>query len=147
MKIKKGDEVRRLNSADRNIYIVESISNSGFVHLENKETKFVSYEYVQNLIKNNLYKYTFNEEKFYKFAKENNIDEKYLNFIDDVRDTEIIVSEKIIQDKFKLGGYTYNIKWFDEDKPILNEKEQFTEDLINEILKFIENNKGGNKNE
>ena len=134
MKLKKGDEVRRLNSADRNIYIIEHISNSGFVHLENKETKDVSYEYVQNLIKNNLYKYTFNEEKFYKHAKENNIDKKYLIYID----TEIIVSERIIQDKFKLGCYTYNIKWFDEDKPILTEKEQLAEDLLNEILKFIE---------
>lgn len=140
MKLKKGDMVRRLNSTDRNIYIVEYISNSGFVHLRNKDTKETSYEYVQNLIKNDLYKYTFNEEKFYKCAKENNIDEKYLNFIDDVRDVEIIVSEKIVQNNFKLGGYNYNIEWFDEDKPILNEKEQLTEDLINEILKFIENN-------
>ena len=140
MKVKKGDEVRKLNSADRDIYIVKDISYSGITSLENKDTKKISYEHVKNLIKNNLYKYTFNEEKFYNCAKENNIDEKYLNFIDDVRDVEIIVSEKIVQNNFKLGGYNYNIEWFDEDKPILNEKEQLTEDLINEILKFIENN-------
>lgn len=140
MKLKKGDMVRRLNSTDRNVYIVEHISNSGFVHLENKDTKETSYDYLKNLIKNNLYKYTFNEEKFYKYAKENNFDTKDNVYIDDIRDIEIIVSEKIVQNNFKLGGYIYNIEWFDEDKPILNEKEQFTEDLINEILKFIENN-------
>lgn len=140
MKIKKGDKVRKLNSTDRNIYIVIDISRSGFLTLENKKTKLVCHEYLHNIIKNDLYKYTFNEEKFYKHAKENNIDKKYLIFIDDIRDVEIIVSERIIQDKFKLGGYTFSIEWFDEDKPILNEKEQLCEDFINESLKFIENN-------
>lgn len=139
MKIKKGDEVRKLNSTDRNIYIVKDITGSGFLILENKNTNQVCYEYLHNIIKNDLYKYTFNEEKIYKFAKENNIDDKYLNFIDDIRDVEIITGEKIIQNNFKLGGYTFNIDWFDEDKPILNEKELLCEDFINELLKFIEN--------
>lgn len=140
MKIKKGDEVRKLNSNGRDVYIVKDITVSGFLMLENKNTNQVCYEYLHNIIKNDLYKYTFNEEKFYKFAKEKNIDKKNLIFINDIRDVEIILSERIIQDEFKLGGYTYYIKWFDEDKPILNEKEQLCEDLINELLKLIENN-------
>lgn len=137
MKIKKGDEVRKLNSIDRNIYIVKDITGSGFVMLENKNTHQVYYEYLHNIIKNDLYKYTFNEEKFYKYAKEKNINKKHLIFIDDIRDVEIIVSKRIMQDKFKLGCYTFNIKWFDEDKPVLNEKEQLYEDFMNELLNLF----------